>query len=344
MRNTIRNSKGTDIKSIRTWALALAAAGMAISGPFPALAEEDRTPVEEVSLDVESAIEVRDTGSDVSVTTDSDECYVSNVDVTNEPNGEWKHKDKPKVQVSLEAERDYYFKSGFAKRKIKLTGSGGDVTSVRRKSDEELIVTITLDALKADDNDYDLDTEDAEWNEFSAVGEWGDSEDAAYYELRLYRNEKFVTTIRPVKETHYDFSKYIDSAGSYRFEVRGLYNSSRKGEWQESDIFEVTAEKAAEIQTAASYKQSGSGPAAGTWKNDAVGWWYCNSDGSYVKNNWQQIDGKWYFFDENGYRKTGWVSWKEQWYFLNENGEMLTNSVTPDGKYVGEDGVLAAQG
>ena len=172
----------------------------------------------------------------------------------------------------------------------------------------------------------------------------GTVRDAAYYELRLYRNEKFVTTIRPVKETHYDFSKYIDSAGSYRFEVRGLYNSSRKGEWQESDIFEVTAEKAAEIQTAAAYKQSGSGPAAGTWKNDAVGWWYCNSDGSYVKNNWQQIDGKWYFFDENGYRKTGWVSWKEQWYFLNENGEMLTNSVTPDGKYVGEDGVLAAQG
>ena len=83
---------------------------------------------------------------------------------------------------------------------------------------------------------------------------------------------------------------------------------------------------------------------AGTWKNDAVGWWYCNSDGSYVKNNWQQIDGKWYFFDENGYRKTGWVSWKEQWYFLNENGEMLTNPVTPDGKYVGEDGVLAAHG
>ena len=63
-----------------------------------------------------------------------------------------------------------------------------------------------------------------------------------------------------------------------------------------------------------------------------------------MKNNWQQIDGKWYFFDENGYRKTGWVSWKEQWYFLNENGEMLTNPVTPDGKYVGEDGVLAAQG
>lgn len=40
--------------------------------------------VEEVSLDVESAIEVR-YGSDVSVT-DSDECHVSN-DVTNEPNG-----------------------------------------------------------------------------------------------------------------------------------------------------------------------------------------------------------------------------------------------------------------
>ena len=72
MRNTIRNSKGTDIKSIRTWVLALAAAGMAISGPFPALAEEDRTPVEEVSLDVESAIEVNMCIRDRTNTTVSD--------------------------------------------------------------------------------------------------------------------------------------------------------------------------------------------------------------------------------------------------------------------------------
>lgn len=70
MRNTIRNSKGTDIKQsgrVLLWRRP----AWPISGPFPALAEEDRTPVEEVSLDVESAIEVRDTGSDVSVTTDS---------------------------------------------------------------------------------------------------------------------------------------------------------------------------------------------------------------------------------------------------------------------------------
>lgn len=330
-------------KSVRTWLLVLASAAVAITGAFPSLAEEDRTLVGEIALEVTSGIEVRDTGSDVEVTTDSDECFVVNVDVINEPNGEWKHKDKPKVQVSLEAERDYYFKSGFSKKKVSLSGSKGSVTSVKRRSEEELIVTITLNALKADDSDYELDVDEAEWDVSNGLGVWGDSEDALHYELRLYRNEKFVTTVRPVKETGYDFSKYITSAGDYRFEVRGVYSSSRKGAWQESDVFEVSDEKAAEITAETSFKPSGSGPAAGTWKNDGAGWRYSNFDGSFVKDNWQQIEGKWFFFDESGYRKTGWVSWKEKWYFLNENGEMLTDAVTPDGKYVGLDGVLAAQ-
>ena len=343
MRDKRENEKKNRIKPVRTWLLLLAAAGMSLTGTITAMAEEDRTPVEEVTLDVTSSIEVKDSGSDVEVTTDSEGCYIANVDVTNEPNGEWKHKDKPRVEVTLEAESDYYFKSGFGKKKVSLTGSKGTVSSVRRKSAEELIVTVTLKALKADDNDYELDTDEVEWNEYSGVGEWSDSEDASYYELRLYRDDKFVTSVRPVKESFYNFSKYITSAGTYRFEVRAYYNSSRKGEWQESDSFEVSAEKAAELTAAAAYKPSGSGPAAGTWKSDAAGWWYSNSDGTYVTNNWQQIDGKWYFFNEQGYRMTGWVNWKEKWYFLNENGEMLTNSATPDGKYVGEDGALAKQ-
>ena len=337
----MRDSSGKkkNMRSARVWFLALATVGMTMTGPFASMAEEDRTPIGEMTLDVESEIEARDTGSNVDVTTDSDECSVSNVDVSNEPNGEWEHKDKPKVQVTLEAESDYYFKSGFSKKKISLTGSQGTVTSVKRKNSEELIVTITLKALKTDDDDYELDVDEAEWNEDNGSGSWNGSDDVVYYELRLYRNERLITTIRPIKENSISLAKYISSAGTYRFEVRGLYNSSREGNWQDSDSIEVSAERAAQIQ-ASVFQQGGNGPAGGTWKNDATGWWYCNSDGSYVTNNWQLIDDKWYFFDENGYRKTGWVIWKEQWYFLNENGEMLTNSATPDGKYVGADGVL----
>lgn len=57
---------------------------------------------------------------------------------------------------------------------------------------------------------------------------------------------------------------------------------------------------------------------AGEWKQDAIGWWYQNDDGSYPINGWQTIDGKDYYFDENGY--------------------MLTDTVTPDGFSVDSSG------
>lgn len=340
----MRNNKRQGFLKTRTCKrcfLLLAVAGTVFASSFTAWAEEeDRTPIGTVSLDIVSSIEVGDVGSDVEVTTDSDECYVANVDVINENNDEWGHKDKPKVEISLEAERDFYFKSGFNKKKFSITGSKGTITSVRRKSAEEVRVVVTLNALKATDSDYELGIDEAEWNQLNGAAGWSDAEDAKTYELRLYRDGKFVTTVQPGKQTSCDLARYIKTAGTYTFEVRGIYNSSRKGEWQESDSFDVSAELAAELSEGAAYKPSGSGPAAGTWKNDAIGWWYSNSDGTYVTNNWQQIDGYWYFFDENGYRKTGWIFWNHHWYYLCDNGAMLSNAVTPDGKMVGADGAL----
>lgn len=57
---------------------------------------------------------------------------------------------------------------------------------------------------------------------------------------------------------------------------------------------------------------------AGVWKQDVIGWWYENDDGSYTKNAWQTIDGKEYYFNENGY--------------------LLVNTVTPDNFQVDENG------
>lgn len=57
---------------------------------------------------------------------------------------------------------------------------------------------------------------------------------------------------------------------------------------------------------------------AGEWKQDTTGWWYQNDNGSYPKNQWQEINGKQYYFGSNGY--------------------MLSNTTTPDGYKVGADG------
>lgn len=327
---------------MRSCGLALAVTWAVLAAPFPSMAkeDEDRTPVEEISLDVSSSIEVGDIGSEVEVTLNYGECEVGNVDVANEPNDEWKDKDKPRVEVTLEADRDYYFKTGFSKKNVKISGSSGTITSVRRRSDEELKVVITLKALKATDSDYNLEVDEAEWDQINGVGEWSDGEDAKHYELRLYRDGKFITNIRPVKAASYDFGGYISKAGSYTFEVRAVYSSSRKGEWQELDSFDVTEAKAAEITLASTYKVSGSGPAAGAWENDGVGFRYRNPDGTYTVNNWQQIDDIWYFFDENSHRRTGWALINEKWYYFDETGKMLADTVTPDGRQVGADGAL----
>ena len=59
-------------------------------------------------------------------------------------------------------------------------------------------------------------------------------------------------------------------------------------------------------------------PAFAGWEQDGFGWWYKHQDGSYTKNNWEQIDGKYYYFDGNGY--------------------MMHDVITPDGYVVGPDG------
>lgn len=58
-----------------------------------------------------------------------------------------------------------------------------------------------------------------------------------------------------------------------------------------------------------------------SWEAAGDNWKYKLEDGSYVTNAWKQdADGKWYYFDENSL--------------------MLINQTTPDGYYVGSDGVL----
>ena len=46
---------------------------------------------------------------------------------------------------------------------------------------------------------------------------------------------------------------------------------------------------------------------AGQWKQDAIGWWYDNGNGTWPASTWQWIDGnqdgisECYYFDPSGY-------------------------------------------
>ena len=56
------------------------------------------------------------------------------------------------------------------------------------------------------------------------------------------------------------------------------------------------------------------------WERNEKGWWVVNPDGSYIVNAWYQSPAS------------------GLWYYLGSDGYMLTNTTTPDGYFVGEDG------
>lgn len=311
---------------------------LVLSVPTTSLAATG-TKISNVSLKISSEIEAGDSGSDVTVTSSSSKFSVEDVEVTNEPDDEWEDGDKPKIKITLETGDDYYFASGFSKSNVSTSGDGGTVTSVSRSSGT-LIVYVTLDALEDEDIDYDLDVFELEWDESSGIASWGESGDANKYEVRLYRGSSSVTSVLTTSNTSYDFSSYITKSGYYTFRVRGVYNSSNKGSWEESDSWYVSSDEAGEISSGSS-AANGSGPSSsgnGAWLRDGTGWWYCNADKSYTVSNWQYINDTWYYFNEYGYMVTGWVYWNSQWYYCSTSGAMLTNGTTPDGYYVGSDG------
>ncbi len=81
------------------------------------------------------------------------------------------------------------------------------------------------------------------------------------------------------------------------------------------------------------------------WRSNSEGWWYQESDGSYPRNQWKQVNGLWYYFDESGYMATGWRMIDGKWYFLQEgNGDMATGWKMINGTwyYFHDDGSMAA--
>lgn len=59
---------------------------------------------------------------------------------------------------------------------------------------------------------------------------------------------------------------------------------------------------------------------AGEWKQDNVGWWYQNDDGSYLVESFAKTDQGWCYFGPTGYIATGWVEFPQGWLQFSESG------------------------
>ena len=59
-----------------------------------------------------------------------------------------------------------------------------------------------------------------------------------------------------------------------------------------------------------------------------------------LAGTWQaQDNGQWKYQNDDGSFATGWIEDGGKSYYLDANGIMLANTTTPDGYYVGADGV-----
>ncbi len=52
------------------------------------------------------------------------------------------------------------------------------------------------------------------------------------------------------------------------------------------------------------------------WHHDANGWWYADSDRSYYKSCWKDINDHRYYFNSDGYAVTGWQELAGNWYYF----------------------------
>ena len=79
------------------------------------------------------------------------------------------------------------------------------------------------------------------------------------------------------------------------------------------------------------------------WSKKDGHWFYQLEDGSYIVNEWKQINGTWYYLNKSGAMQTGWVKDKGIWYYLNQSGAMETGWFTVSDKwyYANESGALA---
>jgi glucan-binding YG repeat protein len=285
--------------------------------------------------------------SDVDVSCDSEgvgDCTVSSI--SNNSYGK-----KPKVIIKLKREdNDYAFKvSGVSLQKSDVTISGDDGT-VSKVSCTASTATITVTLPKISSDSAALEIADVNWGDHDdGVVEWEQADDAEKYEVKLLRGSSTKENVTTTA-TSYNFRSAIraNGTGTYRVKIRAVAGTY-KGDWYESDDFEVDSDMLSDLggksSGGSSYSGGGSSSASnptgggsdgGAWLRDTNGWWYCNANRSYTTNNWQQIDGYWFFFDERGYVKTGWLQSPSSglWYYLSPDQEPIGHMVT--NSYIGQ--------
>ena len=138
---------------------------------------------------------------------------------------------------------------------------------------------------------------------------------------------RLIAVIMKSSSTHYQDTKALLDYGfeNYQALTGGAQTSGNRWEASGNDWYFI--------------KENGE-RAAGEWMTiDGAEYWF-DADGKMATGWRQAANGKWYYFRSGGaMAKDYWVRSGESWFYVGSDGAMVTNAYTPDGYYVGADGV-----
>lgn len=208
-----------------------AAIALSIASAGTAFAAEDREPIEEIRLVFQSEIETGGSSSEVEVTTEDDGYTVGGVEVLN-ASGDWAGGVRPRVEVVLYADDDYYFPR-IQEDMFHFHGEDVEYISAKRQEDNsELVLTVRLEELEEEH----LWVDGLRWDKDEGLAVWEENPSVRGYEARLYRGSTLVdsTVFRSSSDTVWAVSGKTRESGTYYFQVRAVGSGSSRGEWETS--------------------------------------------------------------------------------------------------------------
>lgn len=237
--------------------------------------------------------------------------------------GDWKPGKIVYGYLTITANEGRVFEENYKSSKCSI--SGADFRSASAEEGNQSVLHVTIRYTPTIQLGM---TEEAGWSDSNKTrAVWKKVPYATMYELRLYQNDIWVKTLE-VTGTSVDISDYLESEGSYFYEVRA------KGKNTQERKYLFTGEYVPSMDVV-TIEQEQLGETEGTWRNYQAGRQYQGEDGTVPASQWKMIQGKWYYFDENGYAVTGWFQDKESdhWYYMNQQGEMQTGWMEQEQKW-----------
>ena len=163
-------------------------------------------------------------------------------------------------------------------------------------------------------------TKELKKNEWVQSGSW-------YY---FDENGIMVTGLHKIKNVTY----FFDASGAmetgwqqinskwYYFNKEGYMV---KNQWINNYYFEADGVMATNKWIGNYYVDSNGLYTPDQWVLTNGKYWYRHQDGSYTKNDFEEIAGQTYYFDANGYMFNGWKQIGSDWYYFGQGGIMAKN-------------------